>query len=360
MGDYYHPRYTGRKSKRRFRTPVLIILLVLILIGSGAAWVAYMGLYRQNVYTGESGSVLITIPTGSNFDSVKKQLYSHGIIINRKSFEIVSSLKKYDKAVKPGRYKLTGDMGNVDLVDLLRSGHQEPVMVIFNNIRSPEQLAGRISRQIEADSVSIISLLNDSAYLDSLGVTKNSLFTVLIPDSYEFYWNTSARDFINRMKSESEKFWSSNRQEKLKALNLNRHEVITLASIVEKETNKDDEKPRVAGVYLNRLKKGWLLEADPTLVFAHGDFGIRRVLNIHKQIDSPYNTYKHQGLPPGPICLPSKSSIDAVLNSEKHEYMFFCAREDFSGYHNFAKGLEQHNLNAWKYQQALNRKNIYK
>ena len=229
MSEYYHPRYSGRRSRRHFRSPLLIVLLVLILLVSGAGWVAYMGLYRQNVYTGESGSVMITIPTGSNFDSVKKQLYTHGVIINRKSFEIVSSLKKYDLAIKPGRYKLTGDMGNVDLVNLLRSGQQEPVMVIFNNIRTPEQLAGRISRQIEADSVSIIRLLNDSAFLDSLGVTRNSLFTVIIPDSYEFYWNTSAREFINRMKSESEKFWNSSRQEKMQAQNLNRHEVITLA-----------------------------------------------------------------------------------------------------------------------------------
>ncbi|MHC1775511.1 MAG: endolytic transglycosylase MltG [Lentimicrobium sp.] len=360
MSEYYHPRYSGRKSRKKPGRVILLFLLIITLIILVAGFFLYEAIYKPNVYTGESESAYFTIPTGSNFDSVKKQLYIHGLIIHRKSFELVARLKKYDQMVKPGRYKLTSDLGNFQLVNILRGGKQEPVMVIFNNIRTPDQLASRISKQIEADSLSIIRLLNDSAYLDSLGVTKTSLFTIIIPDSYEFYWNTNARAFISRMKTESEKFWNSDRTEKLKALNLNRHEVITLASIVEKETNKNDEKPRVAGVYLNRLTKGWLLEADPTLVFAHGDFEMRRVLNVHKQIESPYNTYKHTGLPPGPICLPSIASIDAVLNREKHDYMFFCAREDFSGYHNFARGIEQHNLNAWKYQQALNRKNIYK
>ncbi len=360
MNEYYHPRYSGRKSRKKPGRSVLIILIILAIIVLAAGFYLYNATYKPNVYTGGNETAYFTIPTGSNFDSVKKQLFIHGLIINRKSFELVARLKDYDQTIKPGRYKLTREMGNLELINMLRGGRQEPVMVIFNNIRTPEQLASRISKQIEADSISFIKLFNDSAYLDSLGVTKTSLFTIIIPNSYEFYWNTTARSFMDRMKTESDKFWNSDRNQKLKALNLNRHEVITLASIVEKETNKNDEKPRVAGVYLNRLAKGWLLEADPTLVFAHGDFEMRRVLNIHKQIESPYNTYKYLGLPPGPICLPSVSSIDAVLNREQHDFMFFCAREDFSGYHNFARGLEQHNLNAWKYQQALNRKNIYK
>jgi len=360
MSEYYHPRYSGKSSRKRPGRAVLLVLLAGLIIFLAGGWYIYNAVYQPNVYTGESETAFFTIPTGSNFDSVKKHLYIHGLIIERKSFEMVARIKKYDQLVKPGRYKLTREMGNLELVNMLRGGRQEPVKVIFNNIRTPDQLAGRISKQIEADSVSLVRLLNDSAYLDSLGVTKTSLFTIIIPDTYEFYWNTDAHSFIDRMKTESDKFWNNERTQKLSLLNLNRHEVITLASIVEKETNKNDEKSRVAGVYLNRLTKGWLLEADPTLVFAHGDFEMRRVLNIHKQIESPYNTYKYRGLPPGPICLPSVSSIDAVLNRESHDYMFFCAREDFSGYHNFARSLEQHNLNAWKYQQALNRKNIYK
>lgn len=339
---------------------MLWALLIFVILLLPLGWFTYNAAFQPNVYSENSKDVYLTIPTGSDFAAVKKELYTHGLIIHRKSFEFIAGLKKYDQIVKPGRYKLSPEMGNLELVNLLRSGRQEPVQVTFNNIRTPDQLAGRISRQIEADSISLLALLSDSIFLDSLGVTKNSLYTIIIPNTYELYWNTTAREFINRMKIESEKFWNSDRTQKLSKINLNRHEVITLASIVDKETNKNDEKPRVAGVYMNRLNKGWLLEADPTLVFAHGDFEMRRVLNIHKQIDSPYNTYKYTGLPPGPICLPSISSIDAVLNREQHDYMFFCAREDFSGYHNFARSLEQHNLNAWKYQQALNRKNIFK
>ncbi|MFH1118513.1 MAG: endolytic transglycosylase MltG [Bacteroidota bacterium] len=361
MSESYHPRFTGRKSRsKKPGRGMVITLLFLIVLAAAGSWMLYNAAYQPNIYTGDSQNAYFTIPTGSNFEGVKKSLYTHGLIINRKSFELIARLKKYERIIKPGRYKITRGMGNLELVNMLRGGRQEPVQVIFNNIRSADQLAGRISKQIEADSLSIFRLLNDTGYLDSLGVTKNSLFTIFIPNTYEFYWTTSAREFIDRMKSESEKFWNNERTEKLRLLNLNRHEVITLASIVEKETNKNDEKPRVAGVYLNRLTKGWLLEADPTLVFAHTDFDMKRVLNIHKQIVSPYNTYKYTGLPPGPICLPSVASIDAVLNREQHEYMFFCAREDFSGYHNFARGIEQHNLNAWKYQQALNRKNIFK
>lgn len=361
MSETYHPRYSGKNSsgKNTHRTRFWVIL-VLIFIIVPAGWFVYSAAFQPNVYSANNEDIYLTIPTGSNIETVKKALYSHGQIIHRKYFELIVSFKKYDQSVKPGRYRLSPDMGNLELVNLLRSGRQSPVKVIFNNIRTPDQLAGRISKQIEADSLSILALLNDSVYLDSLGVTKNSLFTIIIPNTYEFYWNTNAREFIDRMKTEADVFWNSSRTQKLSEINLNRHQVITLASIVDKETNKNDEKARVAGVYINRLEKNWLLEADPTLVFAHGDFELRRVLNIHKQIDSPYNTYKYRGLPPGPICLPSVSSIDAVLNREKHDYMFFCAREDFSGYHNFARSLEQHNVNAWKYQQALNRKNIFK
>ncbi|MEA5109767.1 Endolytic murein transglycosylase [bioreactor metagenome] len=361
MSEYYHPRYSnmkrsGKKPARRFFWILFLLMLFFII----ASWFLYMIIFQDNVYTASEKEAFITIPTGSTFKDVTAELYTHGLIINRKNFELVARLKKYDQSVKAGRYRLTDDMSNLQLVRLLRSGNQTPVKVIFNNIRTPDQLAGRIARQIEADSVSMMKLFSDSTYLDSLGVTITSLFTIIIPNTYELYWNTNARSFINRMKRESDKFWEGSRSLKLSQINMNRHEVITLASIVEKETNKNDEKARVAGVYINRLKNGWLLEADPTLVFAHGDFEIRRVLSSHKLIDSPYNTYKNKGLPPGPICLPSIASIDAVLNHENHNYMFFCAREDFSGYHNFARTLEQHNLNAWKYQQALNRRNIYR
>lgn len=363
MSEYYHPRYSNSSSRPRrfnFLKVFLIALLLLIIIGGFGGWKVYNMLFDPNVYTGSDAAAFVHIPTGSTFEDVKNELYSKELIINKNNFELVSKLNKYINAVKPGRYRLTDDMGNLKLVRLLRSGNQAPVNVIFNNIRTPEQLAGRIGTQIETDSVSIINLINDTSFLDSLGVKRNSVFTILIPNTYEFYWNTTARVFMERMKRESEKFWSAERNKKLDLIKMNRHEVITLASIVEKETNMNDEKARVAGVYINRLKRGWLLEADPTLVFAHGDFEIKRVLNIHKEIDSPYNTYRRQGLPPGPICLPSISSIDAVLNYEEHEYMFFCASDDFSGYHSFARTLEQHGVNAQRYRAALNRRKIYK
>jgi len=332
-------------------------MLLLVLLIAGGIFYAYLLVLAPNVYVTNDKKASLMIPTGSTFDNVKELLYSQGLIIHRENFELISKLKKYDQSVKPGHYLLSADMNNLELVNKLRSGNQDPVQVTFNNVRFPDQLAGRIANQIEADSLSLIALMRDTAFLDSLGTSPLGIFSLVIPNTYEFYWNTTARDFLKRMKTEADKFWSS-REQLMKNLNFNRNQVITLASIVEKETNKNDEKARVAGVYLNRLKKGWLLEADPTLVFAHGNFEIKRVLNIYKEIDSPYNTYKYQGLPPGPICQPSVSSIDAVLNAENHNYMFFCAREDFSGYHSFATTIEEHNVNAWKYQQALNQRKI--
>ncbi len=356
MRQSYHAGYSGRKSKRKGRRFFWVILLLVLI--AGGVWYAYNLLLAPNVYVVKDQKAALLIPTGSDFSDVKKSLYTQGLIIHRTNFELVARLKKYENSIKPGRYELTADMSNMELIDKLRSGSQDPVKVIFNSVRFPAQLAGRIASQIEADSVSLITLMNDSNFLDSVGVTPLSLFTMVIPNTYEFYWNTNARKFLERMKTESDRFWNKEREAQMQKLNLSRQQIITLASIIEKETNQNDEKARIAGVYVNRLNKGWLLEADPTLVFAHGNFEIKRVLNIYKTIDSPYNTYKYTGLPPGPICLPSVSSIDAALNPEIHNYMFFCAREDFSGYHNFAASLEQHNLNAWKYQQALNQRNI--
>ncbi len=358
MKESYHPGYSSRKHGKKSKKKLWLIFFILLL--SGAAYYAYNVLYASNIYVPQKQQAFIDIPSGSNYDSVKKILYSKGFIIHRNNFELVADLKKYQNSIKPGHYKLNSKMSNLDLVNKLRSGAQDPVNVIFNNVRYATDLAGVISHQLEADSVSLVKLMNDTAFLDTLGVTPLSLFTIMIPNTYEFYWTTTPRAFFKRMKDESEKFWADNRDSKLKDLVLNRHQVVTLASIVEKETNMNDEKARVAGVYLNRLKQGWLLEADPTLVYAHGNFEIKRVLNIYKEIDSPYNTYKYTGLPPGPICLPSVASIDAVLNHENHKYMFFCAKEDFSGYHAFAENIQQHNINAWKYQQALTRRNIMK
>ncbi len=204
-----------------------------------------------------------------------------------------------------------------------------------------------------------MGLMKNETFLKSYGFDSDNCMALFIPNTYEFYWNTSSKMFVERMASEYKKFWNpSSKSRRLLKLNFTQTQVSVLASIVEQETSKNDEKRHIAGVYINRYKKGWKLEADPTLIFAVGDFTIRRVLNIHKEIDSPYNTYLYTGLPPGPICIPSISAIDAVLNYEKHEYMFFCAKDDFSGYHSFAKNYSDHLLNARRFQNELNRRKI--
>jgi UPF0755 protein len=244
-------------------------------------------------------------------------------------------------------------MSNLRLVNMLRAGEQQPVRVTFNSLRSVEQLAKVVSGQIEADSASISRLLIDEEFLGNYNLDRYTAMTMFIPNTYEFYWNTDARQFIERMKVESERFWTEGRKEKAGKLGLNLKEVLTLASIVEKETNKNDEKAKIAGVYINRLRRGWPLQADPTVVYATGDFSATRILNKHTKIDSPYNTYKYKGLPPGPICIPSISSIDAVLNHDRHEFMFFVASEDLSGYHVFSKTLREHNTHAKRYRKAV-------
>lgn len=321
-------------------------------------YMIYSALRKPNVWINNQESASLFIPTGSDYEDVKTILYSNGFIINRNNFEWVADRKKYPELVKPGHYIIQKDMNNDALLNMLRSGEQTPVKVIFNYIRTKEQLANKIGSQIETDSLSIISLLNDSVYISQFELTPTTLLSLFIPNTYQFFWNTTASQFLERMNQEYIRFWNHERKEKAGKLNLSDKEVITLASIIEKETSKNDEKPRIAGVYINRLDENWYLQADPTLIYAIGDYSIKRVLNKHKRIDSPYNTYKYAGLPPGPICAPSISSIDAVLNYENHNYMFFCAKDDMSGYHAFAETGTQHNANARKYQRALDKLNI--
>lgn len=313
---------------------------------------------KPNVITGNNKPVSLFIPTGSGFSDVKNILYEKGLILNRRSFEWVAGRKNYAQLVKPGHYLVKNSMSNNDLINMLRSGKQEPVKVIFNNIRLKEELAGKISHQIEADSLSLIKCWSDREFLKTLNTTPDKILMLFIPNTYEFWWTTDAYGFTGRMHEESEKFWDGERTKKAASLKLSLHEVFILASIVDKETQKNDEKNVIAGVYLNRLRKGWPLQADPTVVFAWGDFEMKRVLKVHTRLDSPYNTYIYRGLPPGPICIPSIASVDAVLNYQKHDYMFFCAKADMSGYHAFSRTLAEHNRFAKAYQQALNNRKI--
>ncbi|PKP51795.1 MAG: endolytic transglycosylase MltG [Bacteroidetes bacterium HGW-Bacteroidetes-1] len=360
---YYHHSYgnLSDRKKNKFRRKIIIFVIITFLFATLiSAFEVYRIFFKTNVWTSNEPSVEVIIPTGCDHLGVKDILYKKGLIIRRNHFEWVSKWLGYNETIKPGRYLIRPKMNNFDLVRQLRSGAQTPVMVTFNNIRDVNQLAGRVASQIEADSTSIADLLSDTSYLSFLGHNRYTISSLFIPDSYEFYWTTSAESFISRMFQENKKFWNPTRKGKADALNMSAVEVSILASIVEKESNKNDEKASIAGVYINRLKSGWLLQADPTLVYAVGDFEIRRVLDVHKLIESPYNTYKYAGLPPGPICIPSVSSIDAVLNYQDHRYYYFCAKDDLSGYHAFAENYAKHQLNAWKYRQALNRMNINK
>ena len=350
------------KKKNNGRTKLVIILVISILFVFALAfgyW-AYRTVMSPNVVTHDGKEAVIFIPTGSDFEDVKATLADGKLLANEQSFSWVAKQKEYPSNVHPGRYVLKNGMSNNQLVNMLRGGLQSPVNVTFNNIRDVDQLAGRIAKQIEADSASISELFHNQEYIKEHGFNTYTIPALFLPDTYQFYWNTDAEGFATRMLQEYSKFWTDERKEQAKNLGLTPIQVSTLASIVNKETNMTDEMPRVAGVYLNRLRNNWLLQADPTLIFALNDYSIKRVLNVHKEIDSPYNTYKYMGLPPGPICIPSIAAVKAVLNAEQHHYYYFCAKEDFSGYHNFAKTLAEHHRNAARYQQALNQRGITK
>ncbi len=357
---YYHSKYRSFKKKPRIHKLIIYALLILIAISIFVGYLLFQIISKPNIWLSEGESISIYIPTGANFNDVKKILYKDGLIVHRNNFEWWAQKKKYPENIKAGKYLILNEMSNNNLINHLRSGQQQPVKLIFNNMRNPEQLAQRVAEQIEIDSTAIMSLLTDSVYISKLGFDKHSISSLFIPNTYEIFWNVSAENFIKRMVREHDNFWNSERREKAAELNLSKIEVVTLASILDKETHKNEEKPIIAGIYINRLKKNWLLQADPTLIFALGDFNIKRVLNVHKEIDSPYNTYKYPGLPPGPICIPSISSIDAVLNYTKHDYFYLCAKDDLSGYHVFAKNIREHNRNADKYQRALDKMRIWK
>lgn len=263
-----------------------------------------------------------------------------------------------ERTFKPGHYVLRSGMSVIEVARMLKLGTQTPVRVTINNVRIPAQLAQKLARQIDADSAAVMQALTSKALAAEVGFDSVTLFSMFVPDSYEFYWTVTPEEFVKRMKREYDRFWTPERDAKRKRSGLSRLEVMTLASIVYEETRKTDEMPRIAGVYVNRLRKGIPLQADPTVKYAMQDFGLRRILYKHLKYPSPYNTYINKGLPPSPICMPGKNAIDAVLDFEKHDYIFFCARPTFDGYHNFARTLSEHNANARAYSAELNRRKI--
>jgi len=360
MANYISRYGQGRKKTSpvtRFLRRLLILVIILIL---GAGYYLYQIIYQPNVWTPEGKPMGVNIPTGSGFKELKAILYSKGLIVHRKNFEWWAKQKNLPGLVKPGHYVISDKMNNKELIDMFRSGKQSPVNVTFNNIRDIYQLAGNVSRQIEPDSASLVKLLTDSAYIASMGFNKHTIPSMFIPNTYQFFWTVTPKAFLERMHQEYQKFWNKDRKNEAATVGLSPEQVSILASIVAKETNKVDEMPMIASVYLNRLQRGWRLQADPTVIFALKDFSIRRVLNEQKRVDSPYNTYRHQGLPPGPICIPSIASIQAVLSPAKSKFLYFCAKDDFSGYHVFANTNRQQQINAEKYQKALDKLKIYR
>ncbi|MFV0536592.1 MAG: endolytic transglycosylase MltG [Dysgonomonas sp.] len=303
-------------------------------------------------------TVYVYIDDSKDYNALLDELRDSAKVNSISNFETLATVLGYKDNMRTGRYAVTSDMTVYDLVRDLRSGHQAPVKLKFNNIRTKADLSKRISDQLMLSEESLYNKLDDINTCESLGFTPEDIVAMFIPNTYDIYWDLDLNDFLQRMKKEDSRYWDEKRTSKAKEMGLSPIEVSTLASIVEEECTFSDEYPVVAGLYLNRLHTGQPLQADPTVKFAVGDFSLRRILNKHLEINSPYNTYQHTGLPPGPIRVPSIKGIDAVLNYDKNGYLYMCAKEDFSGRHNFAKTYGEHQVNAAKYRRALNLRGI--
>ncbi|MCX6311724.1 MAG: endolytic transglycosylase MltG [Bacteroidetes bacterium] len=336
---------------------VLVGLVLALLLAGGGGWYFYKIYYGPNVHTTDHKPEFIFIHTGTTMPELLAQLQEMKLIEDSASFVMIAKLKKFETP-KPGRYRIKDGMDNRELVNMLRSGLQEPIDFSFNNIRTKEQLASRVGGKLEADSAQFLLLLNDAGFLGKYGMTTENVMTLFIPNTYELYWNTSEEQFFDRMAQEYKKFWNTDRKAKAAAVGMSQSEVIILASIVESEQMRYvDERPIIAGLYINRLKKGIPLQADPTLIYALGDFTISRVLDADKLIKSPYNTYMYTGLPPGPIRIPEAASVDAVLNYHKSDYIYMCA-EFGTGHNKFTSDYNEHLRNARAYTAALDKASI--
>ena len=341
-------------SKKKILIPLIIFSTVL----TTCSVYIYQMLYSPNFLI-NSKEKFIIINEKTEFNELIKSLERDTIINDILSFSVLSKIMEYQENIKEGAYKVNTNMSNYDMITMLRSGNQTPINITFSYVRKMDDLAEKITKKLKMSDDDLMNYLYDNIeeYND---FNKLDIISIFLPDTYEVYWNISPKKLTEKIYSEYKKFWNKERLIKLDKINLEQKEAIVLASIVASESRMLDEADRIAGVYMNRLNRNMRLQADPTLVFAANDYTIRRVLNKHKRIKSPYNTYIHKGLPPGPIRLASKNYIDAVLNYEKHNYIFMCAKEDFSGYHAFATNLTDHNRNAKKFQKALNLRKIYR
>ena len=343
-----------------FKKILLAVAVIGLIIAAFFANFVYKAMFKANTaFNNETAYIYIS--SHANYNDVREQLQP--LLVDIDAFDALAQRKEYNTNIKAGKYAIKKGMSNNDIINSIRINNI-PIKIAFNNQESIEKLAGRIATQIDADSLSLIHAMKDDTFLDANNFSDKTALGMYIPNSYEFFWNTSAETFRDRMLKEYNRFWNSKRIAKAKAINLSKDDVMTLASIVHEESKQASEQPRIAGVYLNRIRIGMPLQADPTLKFAayqlpkYKNTVIKRVLNVHKEINSPYNTYKNRGLPPGLIAMPDISAIDAVLNYEKHNYLYFAADAKNFGFHKFAKTLAQHNANARAYQNYLSSQGI--
>lgn len=331
----------------------VIFLVVIVIVAVTGVWV-YQMFYGPAV----ENRVTVILRADESYDEMTKKVKS--ALLYHWSFDIYAKRINLDRGIEPGKYTFDEGMSVINVARTLKFGADNAVRLTINNARTPEILAGKISRQIYADSLSVAMALRNETLIEELGFeSAEAMFSIFIPNTYEVYADIAPEALVRRLKRESDIFWSqAERQKQLERLGLSPYEVMVLASIVHEETNAAEEMARVAGVYVNRLKRGMPLQADPTLKYAAGDFTIKRVLNKHKEIESPYNTYKYCGLPPTPIAMPDMAAIYGVLNYEEHNYLYFCARPEMDGRHNFATTLAEHNRNAQAYHRALDRMKI--
>lgn len=340
---------------------ILLAVLLLGLVAAGFfAYSIYSNLFVPNT-TFNNEEAHLFIGTNANYGNVRKDLKP--LVKDIESFDAVANRKGYINNIIAGHFIIKKGSNNNEIVNAIRSGNI-PIKISFNNQERIENLAGRIAEQLETDSVSLLKALRDTVFLKKQGLDEQTALSLYLPNTYEFYWNTDAEGFREKMVQEHNRFWDGQKTAQAQKLGLTPTQVYTLASIVQKETVKADERPRVAGVYLNRLKNGWKLDADPTVIYAvkrnQNDFDqiIKRVLYKDLETDSRYNTYKYGGLPPGPITMPDLSAINAVLNPETHDFYFFVADVSRPGYHLFAKSLSQHNANRRQYIQWINAQGV--
>lgn len=344
------------KNKRRGLKIFGAIVGILVLMALALGW------YVKNTVLKPielSQTAYLYIYPTTTYEEVRTQIKENVPLPSAKIFDVIAERMNYPQGVKTGRYAVKNGMTVPEMIRMLRAGNQTATKLTFNNMRTKEDLAGRIAEQLMMDSVTLLSALQDGNQAEALGFDTNTVVAMFIPNTYEVYWDTSVEKLLGRMQKEYHTFWNESRKEKAKKIGLTPLEVSTLASIVEEEATYSDEYAIVAGLYLNRLKRGQRLEADPTVKFALGDFALRRILYVHLEVESPYNTYRNEGLPPGPIRIPSIKGIDASLSPANHKYLFMCAKDDLSGRHNFATTHAEHIRNARRYQQALNERKIY-